>query len=84
MFSTVGYSAQLDEEESTDDFQPQSFDGEEIAGQHLLLVMTQERALGAFRSALGHRRNAMLLEQITDGGAVNGIVEFECSPFMRS
>ena len=85
MFSTARNmdttTSQLDKEEDINGFQPQGFDREEITSYHLLLVMPQEGAPGAFRSAFGHRRNAMLLEQITDGGPVNGKAEFEQLPF---
>ena len=42
-------SSQFDEEENTDRFQPEGFDGEEITGQHLVLVMADKGAPGAFR-----------------------------------
>jgi hypothetical protein len=40
-------SADLDEEEHIQRLQPQRFHGEEITGQQLMLMLTQERPPGA-------------------------------------
>ncbi len=70
-------SSQLNEEENIDSLQPESFNGEEIAGEYLVLIVTEKSAPGAFRLTPGHGRHTVLLEQIPNGGATNGVAEFE-------
>ena len=69
--------AQFDEEEHVDCFQPKGFDREKVAGQHLVLVMAQENAPGAFRSPLRCREQVVAFEEIADGRTVDGIAEFD-------
>jgi hypothetical protein len=42
-------STQLYKEEDINCFEPQRFDCEEVTGEHLLLIVTQERVPGVFR-----------------------------------
>ena len=70
--------AQFNEEEHVDRFEPQGFDGEEIAGDELILVMVEKSALRKSAvSPLWGRRNAMPLEEITDSRAIDGVAEFD-------
>ena len=81
MLSTPGEvdtaRAQFDEEEHVDCFQPQRFNREKITGQHLALVMAQERAPSAFRSPLRCGEQVVTFEEITDGRAVDKIAKFD-------
>lgn len=53
MFGTIdemdAASSQLNEEENMDSLQPEGFNGEEIAREYLVLVVTEKSAPGAFR-----------------------------------
>ncbi len=76
--------AQFNEEKYVDRFQPQGFDRKKVTGQHLVLVMAQERAPGAFGSPLRCWEQVMAFEEIANGRAVDGIAELRSSPAIRS
>src|SRR5260370_23296730 len=55
-----------------DRLQPDGFDGEEIAGQHLLSVML-EKGPPRTATALGSRRHVMAAQDVAHGGRIEVI-----------
>lgn len=59
--------AELDEEQDVDGFQEEGFDREEVAGQNVILMASEEATPGTVPPPLGCWRQAVALEDGADG-----------------
>lgn len=70
-------TSQLNEKQDVQSLQPRSFDGEEVAGNHLVLVVCQKRAPTApLLLSFRRRRNAPSFQHIADRRAPDVVSEF--------
>ena len=74
-------AAKFDEKQHVQSFQPGGFDGEEVTGNHLVLVVRQKRApTSPLLASFGRRRDMPSLEDIADRGPPDIIAELAQFP----